>query len=99
MLEPVSEIRQALGRLVQLSRQLFLSEQMGRRQLVLTLGALMLCVFLSALDSSIVANALPRVIAELHGFELYAWVTTGYPLSSTAVVPIGGKLGDRSRPC
>jgi EmrB/QacA subfamily drug resistance transporter len=73
----------------------FLSETMGRRQLALTLGALMLCVFLSALDSSIVANALPRVIAELQGFELYAWVTTGYLLSSTAVVPIGGKLGDR----
>src|SRR5436305_14444407 len=68
---------------------------MGRRQLALTLGALMLCVFLSALDSSIVANALPRVIAELQGFELYAWVTTGYLLSSTAVVPIGGTLGDR----
>src|SRR5438067_9477162 len=68
---------------------------MGRRQLGLTLGALMLCVFLSALDSSIVANALPRVIAALQGFELYAWVTTGYLLSSTAVVPIGGKLGDR----
>lgn len=68
---------------------------MGRRQLALTLGALMLCVFLSALDSSIVANALPRVIAELQGFELYAWVTTGYLLSSTAIVPIGGKLGDR----
>ncbi len=74
---------------------MFLSQQMGRRQLTLTLGALMLCVFLSALDSSIVANALPRVIADLHGFELYAWVTTGYLLSSTAVVPIGGKLGDR----
>jgi EmrB/QacA subfamily drug resistance transporter len=68
---------------------------MGRRQLALTLGALMLCVFLSALDSSIVANALPRVVVDLHGFELYAWVTTGYLLSSTAVVPIAGKLGDR----
>lgn len=68
---------------------------MGRRLLALTLGALMLCLFLSALDSSIVANALPRVIADLHGFELYAWVTTGYLLSSTAVVPIAGKLGDR----
>src|SRR5215471_2111701 len=68
---------------------------MGKRELALCLGALMLCVFLSALDSSIVANALPRVIADLHGFELYAWVTTGYLLSSTAVTPIGGKLGDR----
>jgi EmrB/QacA subfamily drug resistance transporter len=73
----------------------YLSDTMGRRQLGITLGALMLCVFLSALDSSIVANALPRVIADLHGFELFAWVTTGYLLSSTAVVPIGGKLGDR----
>ena len=60
---------------------------MGRRQLALTLGALMLCVFLSALDSSIVANALPQIVVELHGFELYAWVTTGYLLASTAVVP------------
>jgi EmrB/QacA subfamily drug resistance transporter len=68
---------------------------MGRRQLALTLGALLLCVFLSALDASIVANALPQVIVDLHGFELYAWVTTGYLLSSTAVVPIAGKLGDR----
>jgi len=77
------------------SGPVFLADQMGRRELALTLGALMLCVFLSALDSSIVANALPRVIAELNGFELYAWVTTGYLLSSTAVVPIAGKLGDR----
>ena len=73
----------------------FLSEEMGRRELALCIGALMLCVFLAALDSSIVANALPRVIADLHGFELYAWVTTGYLLASTAITPIGGKLGDR----
>ena len=68
---------------------------MGRRELALTLVALMLCVFLAALDSTIVANALPRVIADLHGFELYAWVTTSYLLASTAVTPIAGKLGDR----
>ncbi len=68
---------------------------MGKRELAVCLSALMLCVFLSALDSSIVANALPQVIADLHGFELYAWVTTGYLLASTAITPIGGKLGDR----
>src|SRR5215510_10794028 len=68
---------------------------MGKRELALCLSALMLCVFLGALDSSIVANALPRVVADLRGFELYAWVTTAYLPSSTAVTPIGGKLGDR----
>src|SRR5689334_24969714 len=78
-----------------MSGQRFLSQDMGRRELLLTLGALMLCVFLAALDSSIVANALPRVIADLKGFELYAWITTGYLLSSTAVTLLGGKLGDR----
>jgi len=73
----------------------FLADEMGRREVALTLSALFLCVFLAALDSSIVANALPRVVADLGGFELYAWVTTAYLLSSTAVTPIGGKLGDR----
>ena len=37
---------------------------------------------------------MPRVVAELHGFEHYAWVTTAYLLTSTTVVPIVGKLSD-----
>src|SRR5438105_9342904 len=90
-----ARVTQAPARPLPASAPRFLSDEMGRRQLAVTLGALMLCVFLAALDSSIVANALPRVIADLHGFELYAWVTTGYLLSSTAVTPVGGKLGDR----
>jgi EmrB/QacA subfamily drug resistance transporter len=68
---------------------------MGSGELALTLGALLLCIFLAALDSAIVANALPAVIADLGGFELFAWVTTGYLLASTAVTPMAGKLGDR----
>jgi MFS family permease len=44
---------------------------------------LRICIFLAAIDSSIVNTALPTIVSELHGFELYAWVTTGYMLSST----------------
>jgi MFS family permease len=44
--------------------------------------------------STIVATAMPRIISELHGLELYSWVTTGYLLTSTVMVPILGKLGD-----
>jgi EmrB/QacA subfamily drug resistance transporter len=68
---------------------------MTPRQLTLTVGGLLICLFLAAIDSSIVNTALPRIAAELHGFELYPWVTTGYLLSTTAVVPVAGKLGDR----
>jgi EmrB/QacA subfamily drug resistance transporter len=65
-----------------------------RRDLVLTVAGLMLGLFLAALDQTIVGTAMPRIVAELHGFEHYAWVTTAYLLTSTAVVPISGKLSD-----
>lgn len=47
-----------------------------------------------ALDMTVVGTALPTVVAELHGFEYYAWVGTSYLLASVIVVPIFGKLGD-----
>lgn len=58
------------------------------------LGAVMLGLFLSAMDQTIVGTAMPRIIAELSGLELYAWVFTSYMLASTTFVPIVGKLGD-----
>ena len=54
----------------------------------------MLGLFLSALDQTIVATALPRIVRDLNGLSLYAWVTTAYLLTSTATVPIYGKLSD-----
>ena len=60
----------------------------------LTFWALIIVFLLSALDQTIVSTAMPRIISELHGLELYAWVTTSYLLASTVMVPIWGKLGD-----
>src|ERR1700733_268640 len=60
----------------------------------ITFFALMIVLLLSALDQTIVSTAMPRIVAELKGLELYAWVTTIYLLSSTVMVPIWGKLGD-----
>src|ERR1700749_2580369 len=54
----------------------------------------MIVFLLSALDQTIVFTAMPVIISQLHGLELYAWVTTAYLLSSTVMVPIWGKLGD-----
>src|SRR4051794_31904728 len=59
-----------------------------------TVAALLIVLLLAALDQTVTSTAMPRIIAELHGLELYAWVTTIYLLSSTVMVPIWGKLGD-----
>lgn len=64
----------------------------GKRWTIM--GAVMLGLFLSAMDQTIVGTAMPRIIAELSGLKLYAWVFTSYMLASTTVVPIVGKLGD-----
>jgi EmrB/QacA subfamily drug resistance transporter len=60
----------------------------------MALGAVLIVLCLSALDQTIVATAMPRIIAELRGLDRIAWVSTAYLLASTVVVPIYGKLGD-----
>ena len=54
----------------------------------------MLSLFLSAMDQTIVGTALPRIVADLSGLDMYSWVFTAYMLAYTLAVPIGGKLGD-----
>jgi EmrB/QacA subfamily drug resistance transporter len=60
----------------------------------LTLAALLVVLLLSSLDQTVVGVAMPRIIAELHGLSLIAWLTTAYMLTSTVFVPIYGKLSD-----
>ncbi|HEV2236205.1 MAG TPA: MDR family MFS transporter [Ktedonobacterales bacterium] len=59
------------------------------------LAGLMLTLLLAALDQTIVGTALPRIIADLHGANLYIWPTTAYLLASTTSIPIVGKLSDQ----
>jgi EmrB/QacA subfamily drug resistance transporter len=64
------------------------------QQLYLIMGGVMLGLLLAALDGTIVGSAMFRIVSDLKGLEHYAWVTTGYLLTSTVTVPIAGKLGD-----
>jgi EmrB/QacA subfamily drug resistance transporter len=57
--------------------------------------ALMLTLFLEALDQTIVGAAMPRIIEELHGLDRYSWVVTVYILASMTMIPIIGKLSDQ----
>ncbi len=64
-----------------------------RRKLAI-LGAILLTMFLASLDQTVVGTALPRIITDLNGANLYAWVVTAYLLTSTVTVPIYGKFSD-----
>ncbi|MDF3886780.1 MFS transporter [Cupriavidus basilensis] len=64
-----------------------------RESLMAMLG-IAFVVMLVALDQTVVGTALPTVVAELQGFEYYAWVATAYLLMSVITVPIFGRLGD-----
>jgi EmrB/QacA subfamily drug resistance transporter len=66
----------------------------SRRETLLTMLSVLLVMLLASLDQTIVGTAMPRVIADLNGFEHYTWVTTAYLLASTVMVPIYGKLSD-----
>jgi EmrB/QacA subfamily drug resistance transporter len=58
------------------------------------LGAVLLGMFLSALDQTIVGPVLPKIVSDLHGSDVYTWAVTIYLLTSTVTVPIYGKLSD-----
>ena len=67
---------------------------MSDRKLVPIFAALMLGMFLAALDQTIVSTALPTIVGDLGGLEHLSWVVTSYLLASTASTPLYGKLGD-----
>jgi EmrB/QacA subfamily drug resistance transporter len=56
--------------------------------------AVLLGLFLAALDQTVVGTALPRIVTDLHGNDIYTWAFTGYLLTATISGPIYGKLSD-----
>lgn len=65
---------------------------MSERRLITI--ALFVATFLVSLDASVVSTAMPTVIGQIGGIQLYAWVFSAYLLTSTVTVPIYGKLAD-----
>jgi EmrB/QacA subfamily drug resistance transporter len=68
--------------------------ELSRRARFEVLGAILLALLLGALDQTIVGTALPQIVTDLRGNELYTWVVTIYLLTSTISVPFYGKLSD-----
>jgi EmrB/QacA subfamily drug resistance transporter len=66
----------------------------SHRQILIIYSGLMLGILMAALDQTIVATALPTIVGELGGIKHLSWVVTAYLLSSTASVPLYGKISD-----
>ena len=64
------------------------------RKILTILFALMLGMFLAALDQTIVSTALPTIAGDLHGLNHLSWVVTSYLITSTISLPLWGKFGD-----
>jgi EmrB/QacA subfamily drug resistance transporter len=69
-------------------------KQRSHQEIMVIMSALMLAMFLSALDQTIVSTALPQIAVDLHGLDKMSWVATAYLLASAIATPIYGKLGD-----
>lgn len=70
--------------------------QMTHREILEALSGLLLAMFVAMLSSTVVSNALPRIVSDLRGSQSgYTWVVVATLLTMTASTPIWGKLADR----
>lgn len=68
--------------------------QLTHRQIMVVFSGLMMGMLLAALDSTIVATALPTIVGDLGGLKHLSWVVTAYLLTTTASTPLYGKISD-----
>src|ERR1700688_4307183 len=68
---------------------------LSHRRVLIIISALLLGMFLAALDQTVVSTALPTIVGDLHGASHLTWVVTAYLLASTVSTPLWGKLGDQ----
>lgn len=66
----------------------------SRKESILAISGLCFLMMMVAVDQTVVGTTLPTIIADLKGFELYAWVATAYLLTCVITVPVFGRLGD-----
>ncbi len=67
---------------------------MAHRHRPLVLGTLIISMFMGSIEGTIIATAMPDIVANLGGFSLYSWVFSSYLLMQAVSIPIFGKLAD-----
>ncbi|MGO4887360.1 MDR family MFS transporter [Anaerobacillus sp. MEB173] len=71
---------------------LFINPAKTKRPFVLI--AIILAIFMAAVEATIVSTAMPGIVADLGGFSMFSWVFSGYLLMQVIMIPIYGKLAD-----
>ncbi|MFQ5521550.1 MAG: MDR family MFS transporter, partial [Candidatus Methylomirabilia bacterium] len=66
----------------------------GASRRAVTVAGVMLCIFLAAMEATVVATAMPTIIASLGGLKVYSWVFSGFLLASTVSMPLWGRVSD-----
>jgi EmrB/QacA subfamily drug resistance transporter len=69
-------------------------ESPPQRNLWISMGSLMLTMFLAAIDQTVVATAMPTIVGELHGLANLSWLVTAFALTAGIATPLYGKLSD-----
>ncbi len=67
---------------------------MSQRRVYIITAGVILSLFLAAMEGTVVATAMPSIVAQLGGLSIYSWVFSIYMLASTTTVPIYGKISD-----
>ncbi|HET7559652.1 MAG TPA: MDR family MFS transporter [Limnochordia bacterium] len=75
-------------------QQVQTTNQITGRRRWWALAAVLISMFFSSLDQTVVSTAMPTIISELNGFSIYAWTFTAYILTSAVSVPLYGRLSD-----
>jgi EmrB/QacA subfamily drug resistance transporter len=71
-----------------------MAETAGRSRRPFVFASIMLATFMVAMEATIVATAMPRIVGQLGGFAFYTWVFSGYLLAQCTMTLIFGKLSD-----
>src|SRR5699024_1566453 len=58
------------------------------------LVALMMTMFLAAMDIAVISTVIPEIVGDIGGFKIFSWVFSIYLLTQTATIPLYGKLAD-----
>lgn len=67
---------------------------MSQRRINIITAGVILSLFLASMEGTVVATAMPSIVAQLGGLSIYSWVFSIYMLASTTTVPIYGKISD-----
>ena len=68
--------------------------ELNPRKRLYIIGAVLIALFLCAMDALIMSVAMPTIVMELGGIQLYAWAYSGFSLANAITLPIIGKLSD-----